>query len=173
MSETECFHAKSHRNKLSNGHIIVTTHKNTSEQHVWGPIRQHVFPSKCAEDSPEPQTHGGHHATGTNGSPSACAAVTTCAVCRYMRLWEACSWWSSGASLWGKDACSHHAKHRNSKLSPPVGCWFWVVPRSMLLEALTCWNCRWFWVWAGDWGWARQEFSLEEKKKKKSNQQSQ
>lgn len=71
--------------------------------------------------------------------------------------------------LRGKDACSHHAEHINSKLSPPVGCWFWVVPRSMLLEALTCWNCRWFWFWlwfwAGDWGWARLEvweFSLEQ-----------
>lgn len=43
----------------------------------------------------------------------------------------------------------------NSKRSPPVGCWFWLVPRSMLLEAFTCWNCHWF--GPGDWGWAEEE----------------
>lgn len=54
----------------------------------------------------------------------------------------------------GKDACSLHAVLIISKFSPPVGCWFWVVPRSMLLEAFTCWNCRWLGFWVGDWGWA-------------------
>lgn len=43
----------------------------------------------------------------------------------------------------------------NSKLFPPLGCWFWVVPRSMLLEAFTCWNCHWY--WPGVWGWAEEE----------------
>lgn len=108
--------------------------------------------------------------TGTNGSPPACAAVkySMCAVCRCTWLWRACRWCSSHVYFYflrGKDACSHHAEHINSKLSPPVGCWFWVVPRSMLLEALTCWNCRWFWFWVGDWGWAGLEvweFSLEQ-----------
>lgn len=60
---------------------------------------------------------------------------------------------------------SHHAEHKQRKLSPPVGCWFWVVPRSMLLEAFTCWSCHWF--SPGVWGWAEEElweFFLEEKK---------
>lgn len=128
---------------------------------LWWPhnfTSEHIKP--CLDD----------HATGTNGSPPACAAVkySMCAVCRCKWLWGACRWCSSHVYFYflrGKDACSHHAEHINSKLSPPVGCWFWVVPRSMLLEALTCWNCRWFWFWVGDWGWAGLEvweFSLEQ-----------
>lgn len=65
-------------------------------------------------------------------------------------------------------ACSRHAEHKERKVSPPVGCWFWAVPRSMLLEAFTCWSCHWF--SPGAWGWAVEElwqFFLEEAKKKK------
>ncbi len=106
-----------------------------------------------------------------------CIAVSACVVAQSaemsacMWLWGACRWCSSQASaenlnlLCRKDEGSHHAKHMNSKISPPVGCWFWVVPRSMLLEALTCWNCRGFWFGVGDWGWAGLlvwEFSLKQ-----------
>lgn len=106
------------------------------------------------------------HAAVIKGSPP-----TTCSCVKCVRpqgrsaqasvrmwLWGACGWCSGHASsgvhkrAWAVDACSHHAEQANRKIAPPVCCWFWVVPRSMLLEALTCWNCRWLWV--GDCGCA-------------------
>lgn len=82
----ERFHAKRHWDKLRTTSLVTN--------------RITCFPIiKYAEDSPEPHTHCRHHATNTNGSPPACAAVSMCAECRCVWLWEACRWCSSDASV--------------------------------------------------------------------------